>query len=256
MKVSLVISDDCAGRERGAMTSHVEILADPDALAHRAADALLAAAKATDGRFAIALSGGSTPRRLYKRLAQTPYRAAFPWHRTHVFWGDERFVPRSDPRSNYRMAHETLLSRVAIPAENVHPIPTDGMTPADAAWDYERRLKSYYGAETLDPQRPLFDVTLLGLGEEGHIASLFPGTQALSERERWVVAVMQCAAEPRISLTYPALESSRQVLFLVAGEQKRAIFDKARRGDQTLPAVRLQPIGSLLWLADAAAGLS
>lgn len=234
------------------MTPTVEILPDAEALARRAAEWLLAAAKAADGDFAIALSGGSTPRRLYELLARAPYRDAMPWRRTHLFWGDERFVPQDDARSNYRMVQEALLVHVPIPAANVHAIPTEG-APADAARAYERTLKSYYGADTFHPARPLFDVTLLGLGDDGHTASLFPQTQALSERERWVVAVTNGGAEPRITLTYPALESSRHVAFLVTGHEKRAIFARARRSDQDLPAVRLRPTGSVLWLADAAA---
>ena len=235
------------------MTPPVEVFADREALARRAADVLLDAVKATQGRCAIALSGGSTPKGLYELLAQAPYRDSVAWNRTHLFWGDERFVPPTDPRSNFRMAREALLSHVPIPTANVHPIPTEGMTPEDAARAYERTLKSFYGAETLDPKRPLFDVNLLGLGEDGHIASLFPETNALSERERWVVAVTGGAPEPRISLTYPALESSRLVLFLVAGVEKRAILARVLHGDQELPAARLRPAGRLLWLADAAA---
>ena len=133
---------------------------------------------------------------------------SFPWHRVHLFWGDERFVPHSDARSNFRMAQEALLSHVPIEAANVHPIPTEGTTPDNAARAYERTLKSFYGADELDPARPLFDVTLLGLGEDGHTASLFPKTRALTERERWVVAVTEGVAEPRISLTYPPLEAA------------------------------------------------
>lgn len=231
----------------------IDILRDPEVVAARAADLLLKAAKAAEGRFAVSLSGGSTPRRLYQLLAQAPYRDGFPWDRTHVFWGDERFVPHSDPRSNYRMTDEALLSHVPIAPANLHPIPTEGVTLEDAARAYERTLKSFYGAETIDPRRPLFDVTLLGLGEDGHIASLFPGTKALSERERWVVEVTDGAPEPRITLTYPALESSRSVVFLVAGVEKRAIFSRVIRGDQDFPATKLRPAGSLLWLADAAA---
>jgi 6-phosphogluconolactonase len=234
------------------MKPAVEILPNPEALAHRAAELILHAAQATTGRFAIALSGGSTPRRLYELMAHPPYRVNFPWHRTHVFLGDERFVPHMDERSNYRMATRALLSHVPIAEANVYPVPTSGMSPADAAHAYERTLQSYYGADTLDPERPLFDVTLLGLGEDGHTASLFPGTEALSEREHWVVAVTE-VPEPRITLTYPALEASRQVIFLVAGEEKRAIFARVMRGEQDFPAARLKPAGGLLWLADAAA---
>jgi 6-phosphogluconolactonase len=231
----------------------VEIVADPDALAQRAAERLIAAASETQGDFAIALSGGATARPLYELLARAPYREAFPWQRTHVFWGDERFVLKSDARSNSRMAYEALLSHVPIPATNVHAVPTEGMTPAEAALAYERTLKTYYGAERLDPRRPLFDVALLGLGEDGHIASLFPATSALSERERWVVAVTEGVPEPRITLTYPPLENSALVLFLVVGEDKRAILARVCRGDEKLPAARLSPHGPVLWLADAAA---
>ena len=145
---------------------------------------------AKEGVFAVALSGGSTPRRLYEHLAGPPYRDAFPWSRTHWFWGDERFVPHGDAQSNYRMVREALLSRAPIPAINIHPIPTEGVSPEAAAVTYERELKSFYGAKRLDAARPLFDVTLLGLGPDGHTASLFPGTAVLAERDRWVAAVV------------------------------------------------------------------
>jgi 6-phosphogluconolactonase len=231
----------------------LEILADPEALARRVADWLLAAATAKDGVFAVALSGGSTPRRLYEHLAGLPYRDGFPWSRTHWFWGDERFVPHDDALSNYRMVREALLSRVPIPAINIHPIPTEGVSPEAAASAYERELKSFYGAERLDPARPLFDMMLLGLGPDGHTASLFPGTAVLAERDRWVAAVVGAKSEARITLTYPALESSRHAAFLVAGKEKRAIFGRLRRGDDTLPAARLHPTGALRIFCDEAA---
>src|SRR5258705_3252462 len=238
------------------MPSHeaeFEILADAEALARRAAAWLTGAVTATQGAFAISLAGGSTPRRLYELLAEAPYRDAFPWTRAHVFWGDERFVDKNDPRSNYRMVHEALLSRAPIPAANIHPIPTEGMTRAEAAFAYEGELNSHYGAAKLDPMRPLFEVTLLGLGNDGHTASLFPGTDALAERDRWVAAVTGITPEPRITLTYPALESSRRVAFLVSGREKRAVFGRIRRGDMELPAARLNPAGELRWFVDAAA---
>jgi 6-phosphogluconolactonase len=231
----------------------VEVLPDPEALARRAADLLLEAAKAAHGRLAIALAGGSTPRRLHELVAERPYRDLMPWDRTHVFWGDERFVPHRDARSNYRMAYETLLSHIPLAPSNVHAIPREGTAPEEAARAYERTLKSFYGAGTLDPNRPLFDVTFLGVGQDGHIASLFPGTSALKERERWVVAVTDSPSEPRITLTYPVLESSRLVMFLVAGAGKRAILSRLLGGEQRLPASRLRPLGRLVWLADAAA---
>jgi 6-phosphogluconolactonase len=169
-----------------------------------------------------------------------------------LFWGDERFVPHNDTSSNYRMVRDAMLSRAPIPATNVHPVPTEGLTPEAAAANYERELKSFYGAERLDPESPLFDVTLLGLGPDGHTASLFPGTAVLDERERWVAEVV--GPKPtRITLTYPALESSRHVAFLVAGEEKRDIFERFQRGEDSLPAARLRPIGTLHLFADAAA---
>jgi 6-phosphogluconolactonase len=233
--------------------ARLEILADPEALARRVAEWLLSEAVSKDGVFAVALSGGSTPRRLYEQLAGPPCRDAFPWSRTHWFWGDERFVPHDDALSNYRMVREALLSRVPIPAVNIHPIPTEGVSPEAAAFAYERELKSFYGTERLDPARPLFDVTLLGLGPDGHTASLFPGTAVLAERHRWVAAVVGAKAEARITLTYPALESSQRAAFLIAGAGKRAMLDRLRRGDTGLPAARLRPTGTLYFFGDAAA---
>ena len=234
--------------------ARLEMLADPEALsrARRGLDARSWRA-AKDGAFAVALSGGSTPRRLYQLLAGPPYRDKFPWSRTHWFWGDERFVPHDDTLSNYRMVREALLSRAPIPAANIHPIPTEGITPEEAASAYERELKSFYGAERLDPARPLFDVTLLGLGPDGHTASLFPGTAVLAERDRWVAAVVGAKPEARITLTYPALESSRQRGLPGRGEEKRAHLARLRRGDDSLPAARLHPTGTLWIFGDAAA---
>jgi len=233
--------------------ARLEMLADPEALSRRVADWMLELATTKDGAFAIALSGVSTPRRLYQLLAEPPCCDKFPWSRTHWFWGDERFVPHDDTLSNYRMAREALLSRAPIPAINIHPIPTDGITPEEAAAVYEHELKSFYGAERLDPARPLFDVTLLGLGPEGHTASLFPNTPVLAERDRWVGAVVRAKSEARITLTYPALESSRNAVFLVAGQEKRAALARLRRGDDSLPAARLHPTGTLWIFGDAAA---
>ena len=234
--------------------ARLEILADPEALARRVADWLLATAMAKDGIFAVALAGGSTPRRLYECLAGPPYLSAFPWARTHWFWGDERFVPHDHPLSNYRMVREAMLSRAPVAAANVHPIPTEGVSPEIAASTYERELKSFYGADRLAPARPLFDVTLLGLGTDGHTASLFPGTAVLAERDRWVAAVVDAKAEPRVTLTFPALESCRCAAFVVAGKEKRAIFERLRHSDASLPAARLRPAGALRFFGDAAAG--
>jgi 6-phosphogluconolactonase len=233
--------------------TRLEVLADAEALARRVAAWLLELARAQQGTFAVCLSGGSTPRGLYQRLADAPCRDAFPWSRTHWFWGDERFVPHEDALSNYRMARLAMLSRAPVPPANIHPIPTEGLTADAAAKQYERELKSFYGAERLDPHRPLFDVNLLGLGLNGHTASLFPGSPVLAEREKWVAAVIGADPQARITLTYPALESSRDAAFLVVGEEKRAIFRRLRQGDESLPAARLHPTGTLWMFADVAA---
>ena len=230
-----------------------EVLADLETLSRRVADWMLEVALKTDGTFRVALSGGSTPRRLYELLGGPPYRDTFPWSRTHWFWGDDRFVPHDDPLSNYRMAREALLSRAPIPAGNIHPVPTEGLTAEESASAYERELKSFYGAERLDPARPLFDVNLLGIGPDGHTASLFPGTKVLAERDRWVAAVIGAKPEPRITLTYPALESSRNAVFVIAGTEKRDALAGLRRGDDALPAAHVHPTGTLWIFADAAA---
>lgn len=231
----------------------LDILPDSEAMARRVADWMLEIATAKKGVITVALSGGSTPRRLYELLAGPPYCAAFPWHRTHWFWGDERFVPHTNELSNYRMARHALFSRAPIPAANVHPIPTDSISPETAASAYERLLKSFYGADRLEPARPLFDIILLGLGCDGHTASLFPGSAVLAEHQRWVAAVIGARPEARITLTYPVLESSQHAVFLVAGEEKRAIFGRLWRGDHRLPAARLHPAGTLRIFADVAA---
>ena len=230
----------------------VEVAKDPEALARRAAGWITDLAAASRDRFAICLSGGSTPRRLYQLLAESPHRDALPWERIHWFWGDERFVPWDHPDSNYGMVHAALLGRVPVPPRNIHGIPTTG-TPADAAVAYERVLKSYYGSESLDPTRLLFDIQILGLGPDGHTASLIQGMSVLEERHRWVAEVIGGRPEPRITLTYPTLESSRHTAFLVAGADKRETLSRALADDQALPAARLRPVGELIWFVDEAA---
>ncbi len=233
-------------------SARVEVAKDPEALAHRAAKWITNLAATSRDRFALCLSGGSTPRRLYQLLAESPYRDALPWDRIHWFWGDERFVPSDHPDSNYGMVRAALLGRVPVPPGKIHAIPTTGR-PADAAAEYERVLKSHYGSESLDPSRPLFDIQILGLGPDGHTASLIPGTSVLEERHRWVAEVIGGRPEPRITLTYPAIESSRHTAFLVAGADKRETLSRALAGDPALPAARIRPVGELIWLVDEAA---
>lgn len=234
-------------------SAEIRIFEDAEALAHDVAEWLCGLAQASDHPFAVCLSGGSTPRRLYGCLAAPSIASRFPWGRAHWFWGDERFVPHDDRDSNYRMAHDAFLSRAPIPEHNIHAVPTEGLSPEQAAVTYETTLKCFYGAEVIVPDRPLFDVTLLGIGEDGHTASLFPGQSALQEMRRWAVAVIGAKSEPRITLTYPVLDSSRDVAFLAAGAGKRNVVARAQAGDSTLPAAAIRPVGRLHWFTDRAA---
>lgn len=231
----------------------VDVLANADDFARRVADWMLESALEQTHDFAVALAGGSTPKGVYERLATPAYRNRFPWSRAHWFWGDERFVPHEDARSNFRMAWEPMLSHAPVPQGNIHPVATENVTPEEAASAYERELKSFYAGPTLDPARPLFQIVLLGLGEDGHLASLFPGHKALKERRHWAAAVIGAAPEPRITLTYPALENSRHAAFLVAGAAKAEILQRLCAGDPALPASNFHPIGELCVFADSAA---
>jgi 6-phosphogluconolactonase len=204
----------------------LDVTGDPEDLARLVAGFIAARASASE-RFGLCLSGGSTPKRAYEFLADLG--ASLDWQKIHLFWGDERFVPADHQDSNFRMAREALIDHVPIPAARVHPIPTIGGSPEEAAALYEATLQSFYGSKALDPERPLFDVTLLGLGEDGHTASLFPGTKTLDERDAWVTSIIGIKPEPRISLTYPAVQSSNVIVFIVAGANKREILARSRR---------------------------
>jgi len=229
---------------------------DASALARLAAERLLAWATEIDGPVRIALSGGSTPRDTYRQLAGPAFLGRFPWPRVHWFWSDERFVPPDHAESNFRMAREAMLATAPVPPANIHPIPTVGMTADDAAATYDAELRRTYGSARLEPGRPLFDVCMLGVGEDGHTASLIPGEPVLDEQRRWVAAVAHGRPETRITLTYPAINASRHIVFLVSGQGKAAILRQILAGGSTLPAARLSPSGDLVFLADrAAAGL-
>jgi 6-phosphogluconolactonase len=232
----------------------VIVVADPTALAGAAAERVLARIAANDGRIAICLTGGSSPKNLYELLATEACRVRIPWERTHWFIGDERFVPPDDARNNMAMARGIFLDRFA-PVSNIHPIPTDGVNPDEGAERYQRELKSFYGADRLDPERPLFDLVLMGVGPDGHTASIFPDYPAQAETERWVVGVREAHVAPfvpRVTLTLPALASCREMLFEVAGTDKRAILTRVLDGEN-LPAARVRSLGETIWLVDAAA---
>jgi 6-phosphogluconolactonase len=234
----------------------VIVLSDAEAIAHRAAERLIR--RVTDGkeRVAVCLTGGSTPHRLYQLLAAEPYRSRVPWQDVHWFIGDERFVAASDPLSNFGMARRLFLKRVGVPFHTLHPVPTDATSsPEGAARLYEAALKDFYASERLEPGRPLFALVLMGLGSDGHTASLFPNSPALHEQQRWVVGVEQAGLAPfvsRVTLTFPTLASAREMLFLVSGQEKREILARVLSGDD-LPAGRACCEGELVWLVDRAA---
>jgi 6-phosphogluconolactonase len=229
-------------------------VADPATLAKIAAERLIARVAANSDRVAICLTGGSSPKRLYELLADEPYRSQIPWDRVHWFIGDERFVAAGNSLNNMRMARQAFLDRCA-PLVNIHPIATDAANPDEAAQRYEAELKSFYGTGDLHPARPLFDAVLMGVGPDGHVASLFPGYPAIEETQRWVVGVPEAHVEPfvpRVTLTLAALGACREMLFEVSGADKRAILTRVLAGED-LPAGRAVSAGETTWLADRAA---
>jgi 6-phosphogluconolactonase len=239
---------------RQNLARNVIAVADAAALAEAAAQRLLERIGANPGRIAICLTGGSSPKRLYELLGADPYKGRIPWDRVHWFIGDDRFVGAGDPLNNMGMARRIFLDHLA-PAGNVHPINTNAVSPDAAAQDYEIELKSYYGANRLDQANPMFDVVLMGVGPDGHTASLFPGYPATEETERWVVGVPRANVEPlvpRVTLTFAALASCREMLFEVSGKDKRAILTRVLAGDD-LPAGRAHSQSETVWLADRAA---
>jgi 6-phosphogluconolactonase len=234
---------DIAGR--------MEVVKDAGALAQRVAEVIAGRLKSVKAPFRMVLSGGSTPRAAYQLLAKMD----IDWSCVELFFSDERFVPPDDPDSNYRMVRETLLAGPDVNPLKLLAIPTDG-SPQSAADRYDETLRQQYGASQLEPDVPLFHLTLLGLGDDGHTASLLPGQPVLKERSRWAALVPEGRSEPRITLTYPALESSELIIFLVSGAAKRDALAQVRGGEAgggALPAGGLKPRGDVLWLVDAEA---
>jgi 6-phosphogluconolactonase len=242
--------------------AEIEIFPDESALIRAQADRiarLATEAIAARGRCLLALSGGSTPRPLYQLLASAPYATAVDWSRMHLFWGDERCVPPEHPDSNYRMTREALIDRVPLPLENVHRIRGED-PPEQAADAYERVLREFFGPG--DKPARSFDLALLGLGPDGHTASIFPGTAATTETERWAMAVhVQHPRDMwRVTLTTTVLNASADVTFLVAGADKAARLREVLRqpDDQhpVLPAQLIRPSGGTLhWMVNAAAAV-
>lgn len=236
----------------------VRVYPTRSAAAHAVAAQFVAAserAMTTQGRFTVALAGGSTPRDVYRLLASDDYMSMVEWSYGHFFWGDERAVPLNDPENNAHMARETLLDHVPIPMNHMHRIPSQ-LPPEEAAWAYEQTLREFFGSRGLE--QPQFDLVLLGMGAEGHTASLFPHSPALWETERWVVPTyIEPMKSWRITLTPPALNAAAKAIFLVVGEEKAEAL-KAVLGDdkqpEMLPAQIIDPPqGKVLWIVDQAA---
>lgn len=216
--------------------------------------ALAQAAVAAYGRFTVALSGGSTPKSLYGLLTVPAYHDRIPWDQTHLFWGDERCVPHDSPESNYHMVKESLLAKIDIPTANVHPTAGQDRDPQAAASEYESTLRQEF--QLSGGLLPCFDLILLGLGPDGHTASLFPGTAALNESTRLVVAnYVEKFKSYRITFTLPVLNSASHVVFMVAGEDKAEILPQVLKPEPVLyPAQLIRPSqGSLEWYVDQAA---
>jgi 6-phosphogluconolactonase len=236
--------------------SQLHVFADNPIFVNGAADFIADAAAraiAARGQFTVALSGGSTPKPVYAQLASPEYRERFDWTRTHIFFGDERCVPPDDAKSNYRMAREAWFDHVALPAENIHRMRGED-NPALEALRYEQEIAQLFRTNTF----PAFDLILLGMGDNGHTASLFPGAAALRETTRWVVPqYVEVMQTWRVTFTAPLINAARQVAFLVQGAGKAQMVWNILRGTyqpDVLPAQLIQPTnGELHWLLDAAA---
>ena len=226
------------------------VCADATTLAEAAAGWIVERFATRPGRIAVALSGGSTPKLLYETLACPPFRDRMPWDRIHWFWGDERFVPPDDPRSNQAMVRAAMLDPVRAPPGNIHPIPTVLFSPEAAATWYGQLLQSFSNE---NPGEPLFDLVLLGLGTNGHTASLFPNEPVLDERTAWAAPVTPPGEPTRITLTWPPLEDCRDAAFLVVGADKCPVVARVKARDPALPASAYRPRGTLHWWLDEAA---
>jgi 6-phosphogluconolactonase len=238
--------------------SDLRVVDNPPALFEAAADEFARQASAAigaEGRFTVALSGGSTPKGLFSLLASND-RERLPWEKMFFFWGDERHVPPDHPESNYRMAHEALLSKVPVPAGNVYRVAGEDLDADRAARQYEQTLREFF--QPAAGAYPRFDLILLGMGPDGHTASLFPGTTALQEESRWVVANrVEKLKTDRITFTRPVINSAKVVMFLVGGADKAVTLKEVLEGTQSpelFPSKLIHPTsGQLIWLVDRAA---
>lgn len=238
---------------RGEGKRSVQVLSDLEAISHRAAQIFVGLSRsgmASRGKFSVAISGGSTPRRLYTLLSSPPYRNQVDWQRVHFFWADERCVPIEDEGSNFKAAFDRLLSKVPIPDGNIHRIKGEE-EPEKVARAYEEDIKKFFGISGL----PVFDLVILGMGEDGHTASLFPGSKSLEETDRLAVPVyLDKPNWNRITLTLPILNNAAQILFLVTGQAKADVVSEILRDGEKkrqFPAGLISPIqGNVTWLID------
>jgi 6-phosphogluconolactonase len=242
------------------MSRTIRTFADAEAVSRGAADEFVRCAReaiAARGKFTVALSGGSTPKRTFELLAVPPQRDQVEWGKVHVFWGDERSVPPEHKDSNYRMASEAMLSKLPIPAAQVHRIEAERTDRDAAAREYQATLAKVCGADVNGPP-PALDLIMLGMGPDGHTASLFPGTTALTETKRWVVVnFVPKFSTDRVTMSAPMLNAGREVLFLVAGPDKTDPLHEVLEGkpNATLyPSQLIKPVsGALVWFVDRAA---
>jgi 6-phosphogluconolactonase len=233
----------------------IRVFNNLESLSRAAADMfvdLASQAIQSNGRFSVALSGGQTPRRLYEILAAEPHKALIRWDYVHIFWGDERCVPATDPYSNTLMARKALLDHVSLPADHIHTVQTD-LPPAQAAAQYETELRTFFGDHL-----PVLDLILLGLGDNAHTASLFPHTSVLKEKKRWVAEVYVAKQDMyRVTLTAPLINLAGQVIFIVSGAEKAHALHAVLEGayqPQEFPAQLIRPNGAQpIWLVDKAA---
>lgn len=234
------------------------ITSDASQLAAKGAQLFCKTAKesiALQDRFAVAISGGSTPRAMHRRISQEPYLSDISWEKTHIFWVDERMVAVDHPNSNFGTAKKDFLNIIPIPSDQVYPIPV--MTrPEEGTASYQATLKTFFHIHNMSSDSPVFDLILLGIGKDGHVASLFPGQPQIKEANRWVLNVR--GGQPnvfRITLNYSVLNNARQILFLVSGSGKAAIVKTLLENSQVqLPAVKIRPPnGRVIWLLDQAA---
>jgi len=202
------------------------------------------------GRFAVAISGGSTPRSMHSMLGEEPFYSDIPWDKTDIFWADERCVPNNHPDSNFGAAKKDFLDRVPIPKGHIHPLQGD-LSPEEGALWYQQKLIKFF--QRKEDEFPLFDLIFLGIGTDGHTASLFPGQSALNEMKRWVVAVKGGNPDVnRLTLTFPVINRGKQIVFMISGKKKASVVKTALKGIQSgLPAQLVQPLkGTLIWLLD------